>query len=380
MKKECEYIKNILNDYLDNLLSYNEKAFLEKHLEKCKECSEELNSLKKISNAIKEIKRVSVPEEEVVKLKNKIKMESMKENRGFLRAFLKEVSLRYQLNNLFEKKYIAAYAMCILAVLTITMFIFISYNKEEVSRVADKAPPSFIVEKERKIEDEQAKIVSESSSKILPALSQTNKDIKKNQGKQAEENDKQKIEMNKFAKGRNEKTYIIENELKEKYFAEENAIIACEKEPPSVSGSEAKADKEDNISGEKLAKSISPESIAEKREAELTEGQKKLSELNKRDSEIIEVPVEKLTFSLTNEKFIGIEANLFIEANYNAKLNSYDFYLINEIDDELKVDIINALKQYDWKAFFIKKGLEKDKYVMEFKLENNILRLIEIER
>ncbi|MEW6087011.1 MAG: zf-HC2 domain-containing protein [bacterium] len=57
----CREIKNLLSDYVDNMLSHKERDIVEKHLFTCKDCRDEYESLKLCIDEIKSLERVKAP-------------------------------------------------------------------------------------------------------------------------------------------------------------------------------------------------------------------------------------------------------------------------------------------------------------------------------
>ena len=58
-KMNCKKIKNLLQLYIDDSLTFGEKQLVEKHLEKCSECRAELKSLSAMVRLIKSLPEVS---------------------------------------------------------------------------------------------------------------------------------------------------------------------------------------------------------------------------------------------------------------------------------------------------------------------------------
>ena len=53
MKKECEIVRDLLPNYIENLVGNQTKDFIETHIKECPECKEILNNMQ--GNMIQEI-------------------------------------------------------------------------------------------------------------------------------------------------------------------------------------------------------------------------------------------------------------------------------------------------------------------------------------
>jgi len=60
-KRTCRRIHGVLSEYMDNRLSDNERAVVERHLEECAACSKELESLRMTVGLLDQLPSVSVP-------------------------------------------------------------------------------------------------------------------------------------------------------------------------------------------------------------------------------------------------------------------------------------------------------------------------------
>lgn len=47
IKNECEIVRDLLPNYIENQIADGTKEFVEKHIKSCKECKEILNSAKR---------------------------------------------------------------------------------------------------------------------------------------------------------------------------------------------------------------------------------------------------------------------------------------------------------------------------------------------
>ncbi len=63
MKRECESMQAQLSGYVDHELSVSEREELEKHLETCAECRDELRQLTLVSQAASRLSVKAVPDE-----------------------------------------------------------------------------------------------------------------------------------------------------------------------------------------------------------------------------------------------------------------------------------------------------------------------------
>lgn len=62
MNETCKYFSGLINEYIENCLSEEQKTMLEKHLEDCTHCNEELKLTKETLKTIKTLKSLEVPE------------------------------------------------------------------------------------------------------------------------------------------------------------------------------------------------------------------------------------------------------------------------------------------------------------------------------
>lgn len=88
----CKKIKNLLQLYIDNTLTFGEKQIVEKHLEKCSACRAELKSLSSAIQIIKSLPEVSTPTDFTEKLMSKISQIEEKERERIIPAW--QISLK----------------------------------------------------------------------------------------------------------------------------------------------------------------------------------------------------------------------------------------------------------------------------------------------
>ncbi|HMA62095.1 MAG TPA: anti-sigma factor [bacterium] len=95
--QNCYYFKQLISNYLDGEINYNDKDFFEKHLEECPQCSQLFNSIKSTK---KQLQNIPVPElspEFHTNLRNKILQirENQSQPSGFFDFFNKIPALSY---------------------------------------------------------------------------------------------------------------------------------------------------------------------------------------------------------------------------------------------------------------------------------------------
>ena len=69
---ECEEIKKLLSEYIDDTLDMHRKRLIEEHLATCKACSEELVSLKAYIKELSSLKEVEAPEDFLEKVHERV--------------------------------------------------------------------------------------------------------------------------------------------------------------------------------------------------------------------------------------------------------------------------------------------------------------------
>ena len=73
---ECSQIKELLSDYMDGILDKETADLVEKHLETCKDCREELASLRAISEELSSLESVEAPADFLNKVHERIEQRS----------------------------------------------------------------------------------------------------------------------------------------------------------------------------------------------------------------------------------------------------------------------------------------------------------------
>ncbi len=81
MSNHIVHIKELLPDYLDNLLEENQKKIVEKHLKECDTCSEELANLKKLYNAFETEEKAAPPPSIKTNFLNQLEDEKRKQSK-----------------------------------------------------------------------------------------------------------------------------------------------------------------------------------------------------------------------------------------------------------------------------------------------------------
>lgn len=115
----CKKIKNLLQLYIDNTLTFGEKQIVEKHLEKCSACRAELKSLSSAIQIIKSLPEVSTPPDFTEKLMSKISQIEEKERERIIPAW--QISLK----NLWSTP---RYRYGLAAALTVVVFCFFAFT------------------------------------------------------------------------------------------------------------------------------------------------------------------------------------------------------------------------------------------------------------
>lgn len=77
---ECSKVKELLNEYIDGTLSAQWKELVEEHLSKCKDCAEELTSLKAYLKTVGSLERVDAPEDFLQRVHERVKQGSRLKN------------------------------------------------------------------------------------------------------------------------------------------------------------------------------------------------------------------------------------------------------------------------------------------------------------
>jgi hypothetical protein len=69
---KCAEIQQLLSAYLDNELTGKEQEHVSQHLTTCAQCSQELNTLKTVSNLVSSLPKISAPDELAKRVRHKI--------------------------------------------------------------------------------------------------------------------------------------------------------------------------------------------------------------------------------------------------------------------------------------------------------------------
>lgn len=72
-EKECEIVQDLLVSYVDGVLNPESKKLVEEHINKCKDCQEELNNIKKDINDTCQKEKIELDYLKKVRIKTKIK-------------------------------------------------------------------------------------------------------------------------------------------------------------------------------------------------------------------------------------------------------------------------------------------------------------------
>lgn len=83
--KRCYKFNSLMSQYIDEELNNIESLELEKHIEECASCKEELEQLIEVVNATKSIEEVDIPEGFKTDLHNRLLLESRSKTKGVIR-------------------------------------------------------------------------------------------------------------------------------------------------------------------------------------------------------------------------------------------------------------------------------------------------------
>lgn len=89
----CQKIKNLLQLYIDNALTFGEKQLVEEHLEGCSVCRTELKSLSATVKLIKFLPEVSTPPDFTQNIMAKISQEKIQIQSSWMDRLKKQVSI-----------------------------------------------------------------------------------------------------------------------------------------------------------------------------------------------------------------------------------------------------------------------------------------------
>ncbi|MCX7703397.1 MAG: zf-HC2 domain-containing protein [Planctomycetota bacterium] len=73
----CEDVKRVLQDYLDGLLSGEEKGTVESHLKECASCADEYDTLKRVVDSVRSLPKHKAPEILKLRIKDAIRGEKL---------------------------------------------------------------------------------------------------------------------------------------------------------------------------------------------------------------------------------------------------------------------------------------------------------------
>jgi len=116
---KCKKIRNLLQLYIDNTLTFGEKQIVEKHLEKCSECRAELKSLSATVRLIKSLPEVSTSPDFTEKLMSKISQIKEKERERIIPAW--QISLKSLWST-------PRYRYSLVSILTVAVFCFFAFT------------------------------------------------------------------------------------------------------------------------------------------------------------------------------------------------------------------------------------------------------------
>ena len=116
---KCKKIRNLLQLYIDNTLTFGEKQIVEKHLEKCSECQAELKSLSVMVRLIKSLPEVSTSPDFTEKLMSKISQIKEKERERIIPAW--QISLKSLWST-------PRYRYSLVSILTVAVFCFFAFT------------------------------------------------------------------------------------------------------------------------------------------------------------------------------------------------------------------------------------------------------------
>jgi len=89
----CKKIKNLLQPYIDNTLTFGEKQLVEEHLEQCSACRAELKSLSAMVRLVKSLPEVSTPPNFTENLMAKISREEIQIQSTWMDRLKKQISI-----------------------------------------------------------------------------------------------------------------------------------------------------------------------------------------------------------------------------------------------------------------------------------------------
>lgn len=407
MKKECKLIKNNLSDYIDNELTYTEKDMMENHLKKCKSCAQELNLLFNASKIMKKLKRISVSEMEIRKLKARIRNEAIdellnKSNPDYEKYFntaRKKISHSKSLTmeNLAEDGKKKTSKLLTMKEKLTELFSFYLNKKRIIYPILACAViiaiTTFLLDRKNNIPPVETKHVAALTDK--QSLKQKGKNSKMYEVKSEA---KQRIQMPKSDNEIIPKEEVLLNSQLKTKDANEKKVL----EPQagqSLINLESEADKPKTLlapsSAEKLKSEkyeqekiiTKPKSIEkykadikERREMPVVTEDRVLSyERSSKENKIVKLPKRKLFLNIPNKNSSIESVNILIEARKDIENKTVNLNLVTNINnEELEKTILDTLKQYDWYSFFLDEEIKTNKCILIYKLHYNTLELLEI--
>jgi len=123
MDSNCEQIRELLNAYLDKLVSEEEKELVETHLSKCNNCLSELQLLKETSLLLKNMERAKLPDGFEYLIKTRIKN---KYNKPFWNLFLSSRLINFPFSK--QISFILIFILIILSLIVV-----LEYSNKKVS-------------------------------------------------------------------------------------------------------------------------------------------------------------------------------------------------------------------------------------------------------
>mgnify|MGYP005841866571 CR=1 FL=1 len=400
MKFNCKELKILINAYLDNELSNEDKELMEQHLQSCKQCQDEAMALQKTIYLIKNLNKISAPAELEHRLNSAIEQK--------MKSSLIVSFLPMKLSNNISFKMIQIASIITLSLLI--CFIFILFINKDVNYISQLSPeerylnnplPTVFNADEQKIE--QFINNEELSSKSM----QNNNDNYLMQSPYIDNNKPSKednMNLNKPSASEktateiaslnknnnigklqnqstnnesirsNQKTPIELNSLitqLSRYSLNNNFLIDNDKADITVY-----AHLDEIYNKIALKNTKSHQKNLYKYESKYSDNTfKKTKELISEKSipEIILVPVNFI-YNF-NEPIIVMTRIYFTE---NKSIKKIEF-LSNSLDSRMKILLLKSLKNYNWKDYLIRYNLQGISYEMDFILANEGMTLWNIE-
>jgi hypothetical protein len=128
---ECSKIREKLSDYIEGLVSSEEKRFIDEHLVSCEMCSESLSDLRKTVNHVQNLEEIESPQWLTEKIMTRVRLESQPK-KGILEKLFYPLHIKLP---------IEAIAAVLVVVISIYMFkAFLPEIKPETHTEIAKAP------------------------------------------------------------------------------------------------------------------------------------------------------------------------------------------------------------------------------------------------